>query len=62
MSSVLGVSPLITHGQEVNHMTEKKLTNEERARIAEAAAGVKEIFKDQRKGKHLAADVEKDEK
>lgn len=27
----------------------KTLTNEERARIAEAAAGVKEIFKDQRK-------------
>ena len=44
-------------------MTEKKLTNEERARIAEAAAGVKEIFKEgQRRAKHLAADVVKDEK
>ena len=41
---------------------DKTLTNEERAHIAEAAAGVKEIFKDQRKGKHLATDVEKDEK
>lgn len=40
-------------------MTEKKLTNEERARIAEAAAGVKEIFKDQRRAKHRAADVVK---
>ena len=40
----------------------KALTNEERARIAETAAGVKEIFKVQRKGKHLATDVEKDEK
>ena len=63
MSLVLGVSPLITHGQEVNHMTEKKLTNEQRARLAEAAAGVEEIFKaGQRRAKHLAPVVKKNEK
>ena len=41
---------------------DKKLTNEERARIAEAAAGVKATFKDQRKGKKQATEDKKDEK
>ena len=44
-------------------MTDNKtLTDEKRARIAEAAAGVEEIFKNQRKAKHLAVDVAKGEK